>query len=239
MAQGAGGIVAAGVLGTPGAALLAAPARADTSLDVQILQTASSLEALVVATYAILLGEGPEGPDAPAARALAGIAPAGARETLTALARETLRQHQEHKRAFQARTTALDANARIQDAPNPKFLPLVQDADLSAPDKVVELAALLEKVATDTYLVDLTMLQDTRSKALVASVMAVEAQHLAALRLVGALFKGATPGLVGVPFPASDLMELPPATGRVAFDEALHRVGGAELVAEPRSGAVG
>ena len=33
-------------------------------------------------------------------------------------------------------------------------------------------------------------------------------------------------------------MKLPPAIGRVAFPDALHQVGGPELVAEPTSGAV-
>ena len=126
----------------------------------------------------------------------------------------------------------------MQDSPNPKFLPAVMSADLSTPDKLVDFAALLEKVATDTYLLNLTMLQDMRTKAIMGSVMAVEFQHLASLRAVGALLKGGAPQLVAVPFPASNIKDLPKAAGSVAFPDALHKVNGPELIAEPTSGAV-
>ena len=207
-----------GALGGLFAGLLATPARADTALDVQILQTASSLEALAVLAYDRALGVGPQG-------------------ALAAFATETRRQHDEHKRAFQAQTAALDRNAKAQDAPNPKFLPAVMNADLSTPEKLVEFTALLEKVATDTYLLNLTMLQDTETKAIMASVMGIEAQHLASLRAVGALLNG-TPQLVVVPFPQTSMMALPQAAGSVAFPDALHKVGAADLIAEATSGAV-
>ena len=164
---GVGGGLVAGILG----AVWASPARADTALDVRILQTASSLEALAVATYDLALGEGPGAADAPAARALAAIPVTSTRDALLTFARETRRQHDEHRKAFQAQTKALDPDAAVQDAPNPKFLPLVTTADLSTPDKLVDFAAVLEKVATDSYLLNLTMLQDTRTKAVMGSVM--------------------------------------------------------------------
>jgi hypothetical protein len=90
--------------------LLASPARADAALDVQILQTASSLEALAAATYA-RAGDG----------ALAGFSEAAAR------------RHAAQKETFQARTSAL--GGRIQDAPNPKFLALLA-GDPAAIEKV-------------------------------------------------------------------------------------------------------
>ena len=242
LGYGATGIAARGLLGAGFggmfAGFLATPARADTALDVQILQTASSLEALAVATYGVALGEGPMGASAPAAMAVAGITVKSAKDTVAAFATETRKQHNEHKKAFQAQTTALDRNAKVQDSPNPKFLPAVQSADLSTPDKLVDFAALLEKVATDTYLLNLTMLQDTRTKAIMGSVMAVESQHLASLRAVGALLKGGAPQLIAVPFPAADIPKLPAAAGSVAFPDAIHKVNGPELIAEPASGAV-
>ena len=186
-------------------------ARADTALDVQILQTASSLEALAVAAYDRVIGQAAGG------------------DTLMAFARETRRQHEEHQRAFQAQTVALDPYARVQDAPNPKFVPFLADADLSTPEKLIDFAALLEKVATDTYLLNLAMVGDTRTKALMGSVMCVEAQHLATLRVARAL-----PELVAGP----DMMKIPTTIGRVAFPAALHQVAGADQVAEPASGAV-
>ena len=239
MGVGASGLAARSLLGGGFGGLfvglLASPARADQALDVQILQTASSLEALAVATYSVALGEGPDRANAPAAKAVAGITDTGARNTVAAFAKETRRQHDEHKKAFQAQTTTL--GGRIQDAPNPKFLPVVTSSDLSTPAKLVDFAATLEKVATDTYLLNLTMLQDQRSKGIMASVMGIEAQHLATLRAVSALLAGGAPQLIDVPFPAASIPRLPAAAGNVATPDALHKVGGPELIAEPTSGA--
>ena len=190
------------------AGALGRPARADAGLDVRILQTASSLEALAEAAYARLPGD-----------ALAGF---GA---------EAGRRHGAQKQSFQAQTTAL--GGRIQDAPNPTFAPL-----LAGPDPVMA-ATTIEKVLVDTYLGNLTTLQDRRARELVAASMAVAAQHLAFLRTAGALVAGGTPQLVRIPFPAVDLAKLPPTAGTVATPDALHRLSGPELIADPASGAVG
>ena len=228
-------------IGTAAAGLLAVRATsavADTALDVRILQTASSLEALAVATYGTVLGHGPDQLDAPGYRAVAGIAVTSARDAFTAFATETMRQHAEHKRAFQAQTTALDRGAKVQDAPNPKFLPALRSADLSSVEKVVGFAALLEQIATDTYLTNLALLQDTPTKAIMAGVMGVEAQHLATLRTITALLQAGTPQLVAFPFPAGRIKDLPQAAGTVSVPDPLHKVGGPELLAEPLSGAL-
>jgi hypothetical protein len=217
--------------------LVATPARADTALDVQILQTASSLEALAVAVYGQALGTGPYKEDAPAYKALAGMSAKGAKDTLVAFATETMRRHGEHRKAFQAQTVALDRNAKVQDAPNPKFLAAVNAADVGTPDKLVDFAALLEKVVTDTYLSNLTMLQDSRTKAIVGGVMAVDAQHLATLRAIGALLKANAAPLVAVPFPGGDLAKLPKTVANVGFPDALETINGPDLIAEPTSGA--
>lgn len=242
MGNGAGGLAARTLLGGGFGGLfvglLATPANAQAPLDVQILQTASSLEALAVFTYGVALGEGPDKANAPAAKAVAGITVASAKATVAAFAKETQRQHSEHKKAFQAQTTTL--GGKTQDAPNPKFLPVVSGADLSTPAKLVDFAATLEKVATDTYLLNLAMLQDQKTKGIMASVMGVEAQHLATLRAVGALLGGGAAGaaLIAVPFPAADIPKLPAAAGSVAFPDALEKVNTPDLIAEPTSGAV-
>lgn len=189
------------------AGALGSPARADAALDIRVLQTASSLEALAEAAYARIPGE-----------ALAGFG-AGAG-----------RRHGEHKRAFQAQTTVL--GGRVQDLPNPTFAPLL------AADPIVAVTTI-EKVLVDTYLGNLAMLADRRSKELVAAAMAVAAQHLAFLRTAGALLAGGTPQLVRIPFPPADLAKLAPTVGTVATPDALHRVSGPELVADPASGALG
>jgi len=207
------------------ATLVASPARADTALDIQILQTASSLEKLAVETYAAALG-------LPFVKDGTGTA----FDTIRAFAMTTMDQHDQHKRAFQDQTGTLGGEE--QDEPNPKFQQVVNDAvpGLTDPLKVVGLAATLEKVATDTYLMNLSMLEDTPSKALMGSVMGVEAQHLATLRAVQALLEAGALDLITVPpaGPAVDLAKLPAAAGSVAFPDALEQIG---PVAEPESGA--
>lgn len=225
MGIGAGGLATRGLvgggLGGLAAAILATPARADRPLDIQILQTASSLERLAVNTYNTALG-------LPFIR--------NGNATVIAFARETMRQHDEHRKAFQAQTTTL--GGKVQDQPNPKFQDVVNKAapGLKAPIDVVRLAANLEKVATDTYLVNLTMFEDVQSKSIMGSVMGVEAQHLATLRAVEALLQANAENLVKVPIGA-DLAKLPAAAGSVAFPQAFEMTT-PELIADPQSGAV-
>ena len=190
------------------AGALARPAGADAALDVRILQTASSLEALAESAWTRIPGD-----------VLAGIGAAAGR------------RHTEQKQTFQAQTTAL--GGRVQDTPNPTFAPVLAGAD------PIMATTTIEKVLVDTYLGNLGMLQDRRAKELVAAAMAVSAQHLAFLRTAGALLAGGTPHLVTVPFPRADLAKLPPTAGTVATPDALHKVSGPELIADPASGAVG
>lgn len=208
-----------GGFGAMFAGLLAAPAYADTPLDVQILQTASSLERLAVNTYA-------------AALKLKFIS--GGNAVVKKFAQTTMMQHDEHRQAFQAQTKTLGGKA--QDKPNPKFLQVVAAAKLNAPGDVVKLATSLEKVATDTYLVNLTLLSDMTSKEVMGSIMGVECQHLATLRAVGALLAGGAPQLIKIPIGA-DLGKLPAAAGSVAFPDALETTDPA-LLADPKTGAV-
>lgn len=125
-------------------ALLARPARADRALDVQILQTASSLEVLAVATYGAALG-------------LDFIK--NGNPVVVTFAQTTMSQHDEHKQAFQAQTKTL--GGMEQTNPNPKFVPVVEQAKptLKAPLDVVTLAETLETIATQTYLSNLTLLE--------------------------------------------------------------------------------
>lgn len=97
---------------------------------------------------------------------------------------------------------------------------------------MVKLASSLEKVATDTYLVNLTLLTDMTSKEIMGSVMGVECQHLATLRAVGALLAGGAPQLIKIPI-GSDLGKLPAAAGSVAFPNTLEQTDPALLAAPP------
>lgn len=200
-------------------ALLAKPAAADQALDVQILQTASSLEILAVATYGAALG-------------LDFIK--NGNPVVVKFAETTMSQHDEHKKAFQAQTKTL--GGKEQTSPNPKFAPVVEQAkpNLKTPLDVVNLAVTLEDAATQTYLQNIFLLDSSNTKALMASVMGVETQHAATLRAVKALLEANMPDLIKIPIGA-DVANLPSAAGSVSFPNAFEPVG---TIAEPETGAV-
>jgi len=197
--------------------LLATPASADTSLDTQILQTASSLEILAVATYEAALG-------------LDFIK--NGNPVVVKFAMTTMDQHSQHNKAFQDQTKTL--GGKIQDKPNTKYAPVVEAAKptLKTPADVVKLAATLEQVATETYLSDLNQFGDAASRKLMASIMGVESQHLATLRAVGALLAGGAPELIAIP---TDVAKLPGAAGSVAFPDPFE---GVSKASPPSEGAV-
>ncbi len=214
---GSGAAVAGTGIGAAIVGLLSRPAAADTALDVQILQTASSLEKLAVETYK-------------AALTLPFIKDGN--KTVVAFAETTMKQHDEHKEAFQGQTTKL--GGKVQDMVNPKYAPIVEAAKptLKAPADVVMLAMTLELVARDTYLADLAMFTDANSRFLMATVMGVETQHLAILRAVEALLKGGAPQLIAIP---TDVSKLPAAAGSVGFPVAIPKP---EKASPPAEGAV-
>ncbi|MEJ7845551.1 MAG: ferritin-like domain-containing protein [Acidimicrobiales bacterium] len=217
---GLGTLATRGLLGTAfGTAvtgIVAAPVSAQENVDVQILQTAASLENLAVATYgaALTLPFYNENP------------------VVVAFSQTTMEQHAEHGAAFNA--AAEDMDAEPQDGTNSVYQPVVDAAMPTLVDylSVVNLAATLEEVAGDTYLANLSLLQDTELRTLMASVLAVETQHLAVLRAVRALLEGGAPQLIALP---TDVAALPPAAGSVAFPEAFYV---ADMASPPEEGAL-
>ncbi len=215
------GLLARGLVGGGIAAAvvtaLTKPVFADNSLDVMMLQTASSLEHLAVATYG-------------AALTLPFIA--NGNPIIKAFASTTMDQHNQHKMAFQAQTTAL--GGKVQNSDNPKYAPIVAAAvpTLKTPLDVVKLAATLENVARDTYLADISMFTDKKSQSIMGSVMGVETQHLATLLAVAALLPANDPSLIAIPVDAS---KLPAAAGSVGFPDAIPA---AVKASPPAEGAV-
>jgi hypothetical protein len=221
----AAGGVTLGVLATGGlfnhrfralaAPIVRQPGTAAGSLEVQILQTAASLENVVVATYASAL-------ELPFVRNHA---------SLRRFVETTMQHHVEHGEAFNAQAEA--RGGEPQTAPNTTYASVVEQAsplrDLTA---FVRLAAMLEEVATDTYLADLAQLHDLDSRLLTASVMGVEAQHLAALRAFDNLFGASLPDLVATP---TDLPRLPRAIGNAACPRAFELP---DRASPPTEGAV-
>lgn len=218
---GVSALAARGLLGSAfGAAVLnivARPAGAQEDVDVMILNTASSLENLAVATYE-------------AALTLPFIK--NGNEVVKAFAMTTMEQHAEHGASFNA--MAVDLGGEEQNETNPKYTPIVEDATpgLTSPLKVVELAATLEEVAGDTYLANLSLLQDAETRTLMGSVMGVEVQHLAVLRAVQALLEADAGDLIALP---PDIAAYPAAAGSVAFPEAFAEP---DMASPPEEGAV-
>ncbi len=228
-----GGVVAGLVAARPAAARRGTTATAaDTALDIQMLQTASSLETLLVDLYGAALGTGPQGMNAPSAKALATMTNTTARDPLVRLLTETQAHHREHRLAFQTLTNAL--GGKEQNEANPKYLSGVAAADVSSPLRLIDYAAVLEKILTDTYVVDLTLADNVKAKEILASVMAVEAQHLAVFRVAGALLRDGTPQFLKIPI-GNDVVNLPATLAAIAFPSAMEEV---TAVAEPESGAL-
>jgi hypothetical protein len=99
---------------------------------------------------------------------------------------------------------------------------------------VVGLALELENIAAETYVKDTTLVKSTSNKALFASIMGIEAQHVAVLLAVQALLKANAPQLISLSEPAT-LMALPAAAGNVGFPNAFYKTNSA---APAKQGAV-
>ncbi|MEJ7583546.1 MAG: ferritin-like domain-containing protein [Acidimicrobiales bacterium] len=211
------GLLATG-FGAAIASLVSSPVAADEAVDIQILQTAGSLETLAIDTY----------------KAALGLDFISGNPVLKTFAETTMMQHDEHRKAFNDQAEAL--GGKRQETPNAKYLKVVEDATPGLTDagKVVSLAMALEQVATQTYVANMSLLENKEAKTRMASVMGVEAQHLATLRAVGALIEGGAPELIKIPIGA-DVAKLPAAAGSVAFPEPFE---GTEMASPPEEGAV-
>jgi len=198
VALGAGAL-AAGGLGRAVLRFFDTPAFAKESPDIQIMQTAASIENLAVSTYDAALG----------LPFMAGVP-----VLVKTFMMKTKDQHAEHGRAFNATATRLGGAA--QNGPDPELKKVV-DAKLptlKAPGDVVDLAITLETGAAQTYVANTAALNDVDARKVVASVMGVEAQHISILNAVQALL--GTPDLLTLPPPAS---RLPAPAGSVGFPD--------------------
>ena len=214
-------MIAPGVLATAGlgaalVALLATPAFADQAADVQMLQTAASIENLAVATYGVAL-------------TLPFIGGSSVNKVVTAFVRKTKSQHQEHADAFNAAISKLGGKA--QSNPDPVLLDVVDKAKagLTGPAPVVALAIQLENDAAQTYVASTSAVRDATVRALFASVMGVEAQHVAILLAVQALVAGGAADLIALP---PDATKLPAAAGSVGFPDTFYKTDNARPAAE-------
>jgi hypothetical protein len=214
----AGGVALVGVL--------ASAAAAASSSDVQLLQTAASIENLAVSTYKTAL-------------TLPYIGGSGADPVITKFAQVTMGQHVQHADAFNAAAKHLGGKA--QNKPDPAFVPVVNKAVASLSGAtaaqgalgVVGLALELENIAAETYIKDTTLAQSTPNKALFASIMGIEAQHVSVLLAVQALLKASAPQLISLS--PGTAAALPAAAGSVGFPNAFYQT---NMAAPAKQGAV-
>jgi hypothetical protein len=206
----AGGLTLVGVL--------ASAAAASSSQDIQILQTAASIENLAVATYKTAL-------------TLPYIGSSSANAVVNKFARVTMNQHAQHADAFNAAARAL--GGKSQTKPDPAFVPVVNKAVASLSGAtaaqgtlgVVGLALELENIAAETYVKDTVLVTSSSNKGLFASIMGVEAQHVAVLLAVQALLKAGAPQLISLA--PGTAASLPAAAGSVGFPNAFYKTNSA------------
>ncbi len=214
-----GSLTRAGLLGVAGGgalvALLASAADATSSADIQMLQTAASIEHLAVSTYTTAL-------------TLPYIGGATANTVVKKFCHVTRSQHSQHLAAFNS--AVVELGGKEQDKPDPAFVHVVDKAvaKLSGASAavgmlgVVSLALELENVAAETYVNDVANLKDINAKQVTASIMGVEAQHVAVLRAVRALLDAKAPQLITLS--ATNVSSLPPAAGSVGFPDSFYPV---------------
>jgi hypothetical protein len=197
-----GAIIGAGVLGASALAF-ASPAFAASSKDVMALQTAASIETLAIATYKKAL-------------TLPFIGGGSANPVVKAFAKQTMAQHEDHLKGFNAAVQKL--GGKQQTEPDPKYAPVVQKAvpTLTGPDKVVALAITLEDVAAQTYVNNVGQVSTPELRQLFSGVAGVEAQHRAILLAVQALLAGNLASQIKLP---PDAAKLPAAAGKVGFPD--------------------
>ena len=211
-ARRAGGLLAGAGVVAAFADFVGGTAFASSGTDVQVLQTASSIEVLAVSTYKTALG-------------LPYIGGSAANPVIKAFATTTMGQHADHLAAFQSATTSL--GGAKQDKPEPAFVPVVGKA-VTAITKasgsqgallVVGLALELENIAAETYVNNMSLLADANAKKVTASIMGVEAQHVAVLLAVQALLKAGASADITLPPPTD---KLPAVAGSIGFPNAFY-----------------
>lgn len=211
-ARRAGGLLAATGVIAAIADYIGGPAFASSGTDVQVLRTASSIEVLAISTYKTAL-------------TLPYIGGSAANPVIKAFAKTTMAQHSDHLAAFQSATTSL--GGAKQDKPDPAFVPVVSKAVASITKAsssqgallVVGLALELENIAAETYVNNMSLLSNANAKKVTASIMGVEAQHVAILNAVQALLKAGAGADITLPPPAA---KLPAAAGSVGFPNSFY-----------------
>ncbi|HVL28045.1 MAG TPA: ferritin-like domain-containing protein [Acidimicrobiales bacterium] len=177
---------------------------ADQALDIQMLQTAASVENALVAAYETILGL----PSFTAATAN------GVVRNLLTTARD---QHTQHAAACNELASRL--GGRPQPGANAFLAGAVAAARPALNDlaRAVELALELELASAHTYQFDLGLLADVNARRMAASILGVESQHAGMLRVVRHLLSARLPEMVNLD--TGTVLRLPREAGTAAAPE--------------------
>jgi hypothetical protein len=210
--------------GVAGGALLhlsrVAPAAADQALDVQILQTAASIENVAVTAYDTIL-------------ALPLLTSPAANATVKAVLTGARAHHADHALAYNDLAGKLGGKA--QSGSNPALAQVVnrERARLAELGGVIDLAVQLETAAAQTYQANLASLADVNAKRLCASILAVESQHMAVFLIAKSLVAARTPDLISLD--SGTASRLTEDAGRAGFPDVFAKV---DQARPPAEGAV-
>ena len=157
----------------------------DQAFDVQMLQTSASVENAIVATYDMVL-------------ALPLLTAPNANAALRGLLTTARAQHADHATACNDIGTKLGGKAQPGQNATLNQLAAKAKAGLTDIGPVLDLAAQLETVAAQTYQNVVGLIADTNGRRLAASILGVEAQHVAYLQVWRALVAAKMPDLISL-----------------------------------------
>lgn len=195
---------------------------ADAAGDVELLQTAASIENLAVAVYQKAAG-------------LPAWESGASNPLLLQFVTTTIKQHTEHAAAFNAAISALGGKTQSGiDTVVDSSVVTPALARITKPADVLGLALTLEEGAAQTYVKFGGLADSPQALTPFATIAPVEAQHAAVLLAVKSLLDGGAP-LASITLPPADLGTLPAALGSVGFPTAFTSI---ELARPTDEGAV-
>jgi len=195
-------------------ALAAPPA----SADVAILRVAAGLEMVLVSVYERVIS-------------IPQVGGPGAIGLLSSLASNALAHHREHLAALQSALAGAGgspqrrADAHYQPVADSLIAALRKAPAADVPLKAAQLCATFEDIAAQSYTLAAAGLDGAATRALVASICGVEAQHLAAATAIGTVLADHNERLLT---PAVDTAALPPAAVTASLSSSMIATGSAD-----------
>jgi Ferritin-like domain len=183
-------------------------------LDVMILQTAASLENLLVSAYTTAAG--------------LPLIMSGNR-TIQQFITRTGAQHAAHARAFNAQVAKVGGAA--QTAADPRYASSVANNLTVQTDAMsaTSLLITLEDVAAQTYTRYISLSPNAAVRKLFGTAAPVEAQHLAMLLVMQSLLKGDAQELIALP---TQSPQLPAKIGSVGLPDTFYPIADASAIDE-------